>query len=647
MQKAKLLKCVQPLPAPERKSDKVIAKAQCVEAGGEERILSVDLFYKGKLEGRYFNDGESFWAYVDGEWSSCKLLNAARKCKGLPALNAAEQCITLPVWEWESQKDKMVCFDCFGLVDLEELEYQIGEDQRSKAEKRKGDRIQSEMDEVPEITAEMKQWVTDEVFPGHYLFVKRLKKGRAFCCTKCLKMGTTSKNPWKNGETTKCPFCGETVTVSTRKTSQEKKQPVVFIQRMKDGDKWVERQFRAVTIWDTLIGKETWMLEDTRAVVENYVQWGKVYYGQFKQATAEMQSYWTSNPLGKRFMNSLLYPGNIKEMQEVMGLKRSGIDILADKGIPFHVNKFIISYRSCRWMEYLIKAGLTNLAADITRDSWGTPTRMNGDGENLKDLLNLDGNRVARMKAGNIGLYGLEWLQYEQKQQKKGKKIKISDESLKYLDENKIATYWSKDVLKAVKSVNRMVNYLKKQGESPGRVLQTWGDYLDMAEKEGYNIGDDIVRMPKELKRRHDELVERINARRASERKEAEQNRRKRLNEKIAEQLQGLKGLFWENRKYMIIPAGTCEELEEEGRTLHHCVGSSERYMRKMAEGETWILFLRKKEDISKAYYTVEIDLKTNEILQFYSEFDRKPDGNIIRNVLDQYTKRLTKAKAA
>lgn len=33
--------------------------------------------------------------------------------------------------------------------------------------------------------------------------------------------------------------------------------------------------------------------------------------------------------------------------------------------------------------------------------------------------------------------------------------------------------------------------------------------------------------------------------------------------------------------------------------------------MKKMAAGETWILFLRKKEDLEKAYYTVEINLKT------------------------------------
>lgn len=87
----------------------------------------------------------------------------------------------------------------------------------------------------------------------------------------------------------------------------------------------------------------------------------------------------------------------------------------------------------------------------------------------------------------------------------------------------------------------------------------------------------------------------------------------------------------------MIIPAGTCGELMAEGRTLHHCVGSSDRYMRKMAAGKSWILFLRKKEDLEKAYYTIEIDMKDDHILQYYSEFDRKPDKAVIDKVLERF----------
>lgn len=96
----------------------------------------------------------------------------------------------------------------------------------------------------------------------------------------------------------------------------------------------------------------------------------------------------------------------------------------------------------------------------------------------------------------------------------------------------------------------------------------------------------------------------------------------------------------------MIIPAGNCEELVTEGRTLHHCVGSSDHYMEMMANGKSWILFLRKKENPEKAYYTIEINMNDDKILQYYSEFDRKPDQAIISKVLNRFKKSIKRQQA-
>lgn len=59
--------------------------------------------------------------------------------------------------------------------------------------------------------------------------------------------------------------------------------------------------------------------------------------------------------------------------------------------------------------------------------------------------------------------------------------------------------------------------------------------------------------------------------------------------------------------------------------------------MKKMAEGKSWILFLRKKEDLKQPYYTIEIDMADNEILQYYSEFDRKPDIKAVNRILNKF----------
>ena len=117
------------------------------------------------------------------------------------------------------------------------------------------------------------------------------------------------------------------------------------------------------------------------------------------------------------------------------------------------------------------------------------------------------------------------------------------------------------------------------------------------------------------------------------------------MDDRIKERLPGMKDYFWEDREYMIIPAGTCKELMDEGRTLHHCVGSSDTYMRKMADGVSWILFLRKKSELKKPYYTIEISLKDDHIIQFYSEYDRQPDKETINDVLNRYKWNIRKKK--
>ena len=59
--------------------------------------------------------------------------------------------------------------------------------------------------------------------------------------------------------------------------------------------------------------------------------------------------------------------------------------------------------------------------------------------------------------------------------------------------------------------------------------------------------------------------------------------------------------------------------------------------MERMAAGTSWILFLRKKKELEKPYYTIEISMKDDHIIQWYSEYDRKPDEKKIQKVLNTF----------
>ena len=640
MKRTAIMKNTLPCQAPEQVSEKVQAVSQIVNFDGKE-ILNMDLFYMGKLRGRYFADKEdkTHAAFADGKWYSCMINNVARVCQNLETIKG-DGYYYGDNWEFVSKEDKQTALGYLGTYNVINFEVGCNQLKYERAYQRKCKRIDEIMGKIPCVPDAMEDWVQQEILPGNYLFFKKGKKRTEYSCTACGEQSWKKKG-WKHGEMTTCPKCGASVKAYSRKQEQTAKAPVILLQAC--GEEWVERQFRAVCTWKAGETKEVQLYEEARAIIPKGECWGKVYYGTESDADEFSQDWWDKNQLNKRFMPSYLYPGNLDEVLPYGKLQNSGLDLLAKKKEKLEVNKFITTFQQRPWLEYLTKTGLSRLVADIVRKYgwWGEPNAICRNAENLKELLRLDGNRVSRMKRLNGGFNTLEWMQYEKEREGTGQRIKISQESLEYLTVKNVSKSNCEEILKELGSVNRMVNYMKKQRINPQTLTQIWKDYLRMARDEGMDTSDDIVRLPKDLKTRHDQLVELINARKDEERLKKEKKKYAGLNKKIEKQLPVAKRYYWEDDNYMIIPAGSCEELVTEGRTLHHCVGSSDHYMENMAEGKTWILFLRKKENPEKPYYTIEIDMKDDTILQYYAEYDRKPDQKAISRVLDKFKRSI------
>lgn len=638
MKRTALLRDVPPCAAPDGISEDVLAVSQIVEHDGKS-ILNIDLFYDGVLRGRYFADikEKCHNAYVGGKWYKCSMNNVARVCKGKRTLKGCNYYFDGD-WKYDSDADAERVREYLGSR-IDTFEYNINQVEYERAYQRKCKRIDAAMDAIPCIPDGVAAWLDEEIFPGDYLFFKKGKR-TGYTCTAC-RAKSWRKKPWKHGEMTACPKCGALVKAYSRRNEVMKREPVVVLQL--HGEGWLERQCLAECRWSSA-GKEVEIYEEIRVVIGKGECYGTVYYGTRRFADEFEQDWWDRNGANKRFVLSYLYPDNLPETLPYGGLEHSGLDVVAEKKVKLNINRFILKYKDQSWLEYLIKAGLYQLAADIV-NSYYVPELICPYGSNLKGTLQLDGNRVNRLKRLNGGLNTLGWLQYEEESEFDGRRIKISQESLEYLDTKKVRYEDCRMILQELGSVNRMVNYLKKQKGSPQTVVQTWRDYLRMARQEGMDTTDDIVRLPKDLKARHDQLVERINARRDEERRMKEKEKYAYLDARIRERLPDAKRFFWEDDTYMIVPAGCCEELVEEGRALHHCVGANDFYMTAMAEGRSWILFLRRKSELDKPYYTIEIDMYTDEIKQYYSEYDRQPDKEVIRKVLDKFRRSLRKTQ--
>ena len=614
----------------------IIATSQIIidESSEGKNIVEVDLWWFGSLKARWFGikKEDKYAVYIPGTgWKNIKLSNTARIIQGKEPERGEGYYYCSEEYDWDSEEDEKRVRKELG-TSVDRFESQIDWEKRRKAHERKMERVNDLIASIPAVPDDMTAWIHRTIFPENYLFANRSKKGTDYACTSCCSAGWT-KEKWIHNQEMTCPGCGCAAIVKTRVQQIKEKERVTLLQRLGEKE-WAERIFVAYCKWSKE-GKHLDLFAETCAIIPNGKTEGKVYYGQEYDKDEFEQEWWIGNPINKQWGESFLYPGNLNEVLPVTGIPSSGIDIMAKCGRKFEVNKFIVTFRYRKYFEYLIKSGYMKMVADILRQYgwWEMPRDiLNQAAGSIKDLFMLDGNRTNRIKQMDGGLVALEWLRYEEKTG-----CKISQETLEYLEENDISYYSLKGFISELGSVNRAVNYLKKQRVKPKTTIELWGDYLNMAKAEGLDTTDDIVRFPKDLKTRHDAMVDIINKRRDEKAAKKQAEKFAKTNKQICEHLPKTKIYFWENEEYIFIPAGKCEELVVEGRTLHHCVAASDIYMNRMAAGESWIVFLRKKECLEKPYYTLEIDMKTDAIRQWYSEYDRKPDEKTIRKLLTQY----------
>ena len=81
------------------------------------------------------------------------------------------------------------------------------------------------------------------------------------------------------------------------------------------------------------------------------------------------------------------------------------------------------------------------------------------------------------------------------------------------------------------------------------------------------------------------------------------------------------------------------KDLVIEGQKMHHCVG---RYVDKVSNNETYIAFIRKKDNIKMPYITAEIDLNGN-LQQYFLAYDRKITEKTDIEFREKYQEYLSK----
>lgn len=524
-----------------------------------------------------------------------------------------------------------------------------------KAEKR-AEYWNRQMAKIPELPEDFGSWVSHEgTLHSNFIFYRtKGKKTEAFC-THCGQTFTTTEKMYHNvGHPQRydyeikhlhmCPNCHAILATKAwgKHKELQTRDYVVLMQRA--GEYVAFRKFEVIKDfhkyekwWSGEYIRETLRVladRNTFESVESYEQRNVPTLDRYMWADVKESAYLPSERTPRKIGNGIPYLGNMEEVLQGTGVRPIVAEMFVKRSNAY-IQGLMIEAASKKYIEYLLKAGLTRLAHQAA--SGYTHAIKEPEAKNLKDLLGLDGQQLYELKQINGEKYAVWSLRYVKEHGEK-----LDRETLRFISYSHISPAWLPLQDTGMK-LQRMVHYLAKQAQRDGvsfsTMMQTYNDYLRLARERGMDLKDDIVRHTPRIRELHDRYVEEKNLLEAEKAKKTINAKFTKIAEKFAENCEHF---AYERSGLVIVVPACASDIKLEGKMQHHCVGASDKYMSRMNDGKSFILFLRKKEDPQKPYYTLEVEYDGN-VLQSYGAYDRKPDWEQVEPVLKGFTRQIAK----
>ena len=528
---------------------------------------------------------------------------------------------------------------------LEEYQANIRKEQRIRHDKKLTDSWDQVMKTVPGLPKNWIAWVSKYGIMEHYIFYKYQKNGATNgYCTYC-KKHVPIRSP-KYNQKGHCNICGQPVTFrSVGKSGRfcTKWYRVYLVQRRKTSG-FVIRIFQART-WYKKAGYadcETTCHEEQRRIFSaNGKEISNFVYGLFKRREMRWILYWKPwyyTCCGIQYKGNV-YPYTLSDLSG-HELKETGLREYALRQKKIDPGKYLYLWQTYPVLEQIVKAGLFQLVDDILE--YRATDAIKRKGRKPTEFLSVTKKEFRRLRDMNGGAKELKWLQFE----KSSGRI-IKDEEIYWMAKEELEPKDLQFVLDRM-SICQVRHYLVKQSEKSGddisHILQVWKDYLSMAGKLRLDVYDSIIYRASDLQRRHSEAVIQMEEKK-------KEIRRRELEEKYVgfqEQLIALKEKYeFSAGEYQIVAPKSIDDILYEGDTLHHCVNKTDNYFDRIASKESYILFLRKKENPEVPFYTLEAE-PDGTIRQKRAEFDRQNKDidevtSFLRLWQKEIQKRLTK----
>lgn len=648
-------------------------------------ILVLNLFKDGILKGRHAISTETGeYAQYNAEkkyWTKQRyatLMDYDVSPYGYYSVYEARKEMRFDTEEQRQQAENALCrlnertgtFPGYEIWDMiEEAEQAYNRTVREKTENNRVDRIKALMARIPDISGDIREWMAGQENAGACLiYDKQEGKGCCTCCGGIFGKESFGTKKIRNGSALSCPGCGERVQTKTRIKSIRKKGAYYLLQKA-GGDMTVLRCMDTLTEW-TAAGRKVSVNESARVILYPGKE-GRVYYNQYHKSLLygnerekrELHYFDDRHNAGqRRIWEGQLYPEGVREALEgiIPEAGSRAVSCLASAQIKCPYTGVIAACAGTEGyaavVEYLYKGKFGRLLQETLDNVYSITGKYVGDlnlsGTSIETVFGLkDRQNINRIRQQDGGERMLYWIR---KTERKGEHI--PDKVLSWLCENEIKNRHTALVEKYM-SFTQIMNYISRQqasgyqGKTAPEVFEQWNDYLLMLEKLGRKADTEMMYRPGDLRRRHDECVARINQIRMLEAikhsRERDEEEARRMRERFPGAEEILKEIRpkyeYESEEYCIRVPGNLMEIIQDSTALHHCAGATDRYFDRIMQRETYICFLRKKENPDMPYYTLEVE-PGGTIRQHRGYCDEEPEIEQIKPFLKKWQQHIKRS---
>ena len=540
-------------------------------------------------------------------------------------------------------------------------------------EKRKNERRQQALREREENTPplpeeEMLSWADRVLFKNkHFLYYRKKGRKATVCCSAC---GGVNEGYWKTGDSFESCFykkieeprekffgtCGLCGAYGTYKPQGKAKNTYSMETHVFKSDRYKEKgaviryvQLEKKFILDEMVDEKgepvmTGAFEELSGIeiARTYIDGKKVQTDYHKQNPYTGIDFWDDcNLYGMsniKVEEAPLYPGFSKNLEGTI-LQYSAIELYEKEMGRVNAREYMVRYMETPQIEMLVKLNLFSIVEKLLKCHYGIVA--DNTAERPDKFLGIRKERVKMLmeKKGEESI--LDILKIEKRMNQNWTEEQIRN--LAEIGANQGQIERAMKFMNIQKILNTIANYAGCQyGTGCSNAIDrlrhtatTYFDYLYMREQLGYNLQNTVYQKPKNLEVAHNKMMNEID-------KEKMDKRLMEVAENypmIRKNYRKLRNrYFYEDDNFIIRPARSAEEIVQEGRILHHCVGG-DNYLTKHNAMETVILLLRFKENPEIPYITIEI--QEERILQWYGAHDKKPDEKNMKKWIDAYVTRL------